>query len=262
MKLVIDEKLKHRLIGLAVIISLGMIFIPAMIKKSSQKLDGNFSLNLSIPEKPLIPDVAEGDEEELFKTIKVSRVQLPSVSGKKQLPKLVQAEPLNVNADIMDSALKVAKQEAIAPESIQIATKPVIATAAKALSKSVSKKLVLVAKKPVVTRGVKVTQLKRPIVKPQVVKKVVATTQKAQIRKASYAVQLASFSQFNNAQSLINKLRASGFNATMIRLSGTHGPVYKILAGHSPTKNEALRVKGQLATKMQLNGFIVNTGVS
>lgn len=32
MKLVIDEKLKHHLVGVAVVLSLGAIFLPAMMK--------------------------------------------------------------------------------------------------------------------------------------------------------------------------------------------------------------------------------------
>ena len=72
MKLVMDEKLKHRLIGLAVIISLGAIFAPAMMKKSSQRLESNFSVNVKLPPKPLAPDVVMTDEKEMFKTIKDS----------------------------------------------------------------------------------------------------------------------------------------------------------------------------------------------
>ena len=36
MKLVIDEKVKHRLVGLAVILSMGIIIAPAVLKKSQQ----------------------------------------------------------------------------------------------------------------------------------------------------------------------------------------------------------------------------------
>lgn len=38
MKLIMDEKVKHRLIGLAVIISLGAIFAPALIKNQAKAL--------------------------------------------------------------------------------------------------------------------------------------------------------------------------------------------------------------------------------
>lgn len=77
-----------------------------------------------------------------------------------------------------------------------------------------------------------------------------------------YAVQLASFSQLSNAQALVGKLNSKGYKAKFIRTSGKQGPVYKVYAGHSPRKVDALKLKSQLASAMQLNGFVVNTGVS
>ena len=38
MKFVMNEQLKHRLTGLVVLLSLGVIFVPAMIKKSTRHL--------------------------------------------------------------------------------------------------------------------------------------------------------------------------------------------------------------------------------
>ena len=81
MKLVMDEKLKHRLIGLAVIISLGAIFAPAIMKKSSQNLESNYSVNIKLPPKPLVPDVVSSNEKEVFQTIKVAKVKIPSVEN-------------------------------------------------------------------------------------------------------------------------------------------------------------------------------------
>jgi len=260
MKLVIDEKLKHRLVGLAVIISLGMIFIPAMVKKSGQKIEGNFSVNMNLPKKPILPDVAEADEDKLFKTIKVSRVELPGVSGEKQLPKLVHAEPLNVDSDIMGSAVRVAREEGTQSTATQVAATQGATTSLKGAVKVASKE---VSKRPIQVAISK--PIPKLVAKPQArqtMKSVVAGAKKAVNTRQVYAVQLASFSQLNNAQTLVNKLHASGYKATMVRISGRMGPIYKVFSGHSPNKNEALRIKGQLASKMQLNGFVVNTGVS
>lgn len=83
MKLIMDEKVKHRLIGLAVIISLGAIFAPALIKKSSQSPESNFSVNVKLPPKPLPPDVVITDEKEVFKTIKVAKTEIPPIPVEK-----------------------------------------------------------------------------------------------------------------------------------------------------------------------------------
>ena len=39
MKWFADDKIKHRIIGLAVLLSIALVFIPAMVKKSNQHLD-------------------------------------------------------------------------------------------------------------------------------------------------------------------------------------------------------------------------------
>ncbi len=262
MKLVMDEKLKHRLIGLAVIISLGAIFVPAMIKKSSQKLEDNFSVNINLPQKPIAPEVAVTDEDELFKTIKVSRVELTEVPGEKQLPRLVQAEFTDADTQVTTAALTTAKNEALALDAVKLAAKDGIKVAAKTI---VTSKSPVLAKKtiPPIVQSNRIAQSKKIITKPVPVKtNLRASHAKPVIKQAIYAVQLASFSQMTNAHALVNKLHTRGYKATMIRVAGTNGPVYKVVAGHSPNRSEVVRIKAQLASAMQLNGFVVNTGVS
>ncbi len=60
----------------------------------------------------------------------------------------------------------------------------------------------------------------------------------------------------------MNKLHSKGYKATYAKVSGKQGAIYKVFAGHSPNKNDVIRVKTQLASAMQLNGFVVNTRVS
>jgi DedD protein len=92
--------------------------------------------------------------------------------------------------------------------------------------------------------------------------KIVKNNSKAVTRKEVYAVQLASFSHLNNAQSLVNRLRAKGYKANYTKTANNRGAVYKVFAGNSPRKLDVLKLKTQLATAMQINGFVVNTGVS
>lgn len=249
-----DEKLKHRLVGLAVIISLGAIFAPAMMRKSSQKLEGHFSVNIKLPPKPVAPEVVTTDEEQLFKTIKVARVAIPGVPAEKQLPQLVQAEPLDVNEKISANAVAVAKNQVIANEPIQLALSdslshdnktPVERPIKKQKNNIESKVIVAAALKSRQLAAKKPNRVLRPVIKSQV-----------------YAVQLASFSQINNAQSLVSRLKNKGYKATFTQIKGKNGPIYKVYVGHSPSKVEVLRLKNQLASSMQLNGFVVNTGVS
>lgn len=249
MKLVMDEKLKHRLIGLAVIISLGAIFAPAMMKKSSQKLDGNFTVNIKLPPKPLAPNVVSTDEKELFQTIKVSKVKMPEVPENTQSTNLAKAQPLKSStlANQLESYSKTMPLQVAARDAANNSVKRSITVATAPAAKK-SSDLSLKDKKPTVK------------VAPSAVQTKVAA--KAQNKKTLYAVQLASFSQQANAQALVNKLRAKGYKANFTKIAGVRGAFYKVFAGYSPHKPDVLKLKTELASAMQLHGFIVNTEVS
>lgn len=257
MKLVLDEKLKHRLIGLAVIISVGVIFAPAIMKKSSQHMDNNFSVNVKMPPKPLVPDVVINDEKEVFKTIKVAKVDISPVSDEKQLSELVKAELINADKKNVDRARLAAEHTKAKP--VELALNQAAKTTAKnaqkvvAGTKSMSKATVLAATKKAPAQG-KITRY--VLKKPQVAQS------KSRVKQDIFAVQLASFSQISNAQSLVARLKSKGYKANFVKTTGRQGAVYKVYAGHSPYKIQVMKLKTQLASAMQLNGFVVNTGVS
>lgn len=268
MKLVMDEKLKHRLIGLAVIISLGAIFAPAVMKKSSQHLDSNFSVNVKLPPKPPAPNVVITDEKDIFKTIKIAKVTIPSVSDKKQLPELVKAEA--IKSERLVSANK-------APTNLSDAgsiSKPINFALSQSAKNSAKKSIQIATAKTVKNQTVAALKNKAKVISKANNSALVKTTQvaknktnsglssKSKSKQTIYAVQLASFSKRNNAQSLINQLRSKGYKANLTQSASQQGPVYKVHVGHSSSKNDVTKLKTQLATSMRINGFIVNTGIS
>jgi DedD protein len=244
MKLVLDEKLKHRLIGLAVVISLAAIFAPAVMRKSSQRLEHNFSANVQLPPKPTAPNVVVTEEKDVFKTIKVARVDIPTVSHESHLPELAKAQSIKAERSAVASQIT----------SIEPQLKPLQLALEDSNSKSTPiPKTVTVPVKHVVAHSVGLKH--KEITKTQ-------KTNKSATTKDVYSVQLASFSRLSNAQSLVNRLKAKGYKANLIKIASRSGVVYKVSAGQLPHKEEALRLKTQLASAMQLNGFVVNTGVS
>lgn len=257
MKLVMDEKLKHRLIGLAVIISLGAIFAPAVMKKSSQNLENNLSVNVKLPAKPLPPDVVMTDDKELFRTIKVAKVNIPPVSGENQLPELARAEP--VKSDLITGERAVA----VAHENTEVKSAPVHLALNQAAKTTAKRVLTVAAAKPVKHAPVLAVKQK-PVLKAAktVAKAQIKPAIKPVLKKDIYAVQLASFSQISNAQALVTRLRGKGYKANYMKAPSRQGSVYKVYVGHSPSRNDVVKLKTQLASAMQLNGFVVNTGVS
>ncbi|MCL5272387.1 MAG: SPOR domain-containing protein [Gammaproteobacteria bacterium] len=259
MKLVMDEKLKHRLVGLAVIISIGAIFAPAVLKKSSQNLENNYSVNIKLPPKPLVPDVLSSNEQDVFKTIKVAKVKIPSVTDEHQLPEQVRAETIKSDLITTNKAMAAADiKPAAKSELIQLA----LNEAVQSTSKKAIKVAVIKPKKAAPVIATRNKPVMKALAKPARAVQVAKVKNSPVNKKELYAVQLASFSQMSNAQSLVNRLRTKGYKANFIKASGKNGPMYKVYVGHSPRKLDVMKVKSQLASAMQLNGFIVNTGVS
>ncbi len=280
MKLEMDEKLKHRLIGLAVIISLGAIFAPAVMKKSSQNLDHNMSVNVKLPQKPIAPDVVLTDEKEMFKTIKVAKVEIKPVSEERQLTELVKAEPVKsatlnekqteeianaVNSGIKAEPVHLALNEAASHTAKTIVKKAAVQPVAQSHAIKQPMNVALKQQKaaPKVAMNSKPIKHRTQVAYSAANKQIARANIKPAIKRDIYALQLASFSQMTNAQALVNKLRVKGYKANFVKIpSGRGNAVYKVYVGHSPRKVDVIRLKTQLASAMQLKGFVVNTGVS
>lgn len=255
MKLVIDEKLKHRLVGVAVVLSLGAIFLPAMMKKSSQRLENHFSVKVQLPPKPTTPNVAITNEKEMFETIKVAKVEIPSAPGQKKYSLAKEDFIQSIDAT-NDAAVTVAKKESApkhdpAIKSVELA----LNNAAQNVVKKQIKVAAVKSIKPIVSESTRT-------IKQSTIAQVNKKTNNTYSKKSIYAVQVASFSKLANAEALVNKLHSKGYKASFIKTSGRQGSIYKVYAGHSPVKSDVMKLKVQLASSMQLNGFVVNTGVS
>jgi DedD protein len=242
MKLVLDERVKHRLIGLAVILSIAAIFAPAIIKKSNQRFDESVSVSVQLPPKPVPPKVAMPDERAMFGTVKVAHVEIPAMPSQQTVVKIAKAESLSLMNEVRAPVIAQAKIAAPSLPKQKITTIPVV-------PKIVAKKVV----KNISTPSVRVVA--------QDNKNRVPATVKASL-KGFYAVQLATFAHQHNAGLLVSKLREKGYKATYNKITTRNGTVYKVIVGHTNQKEQARVLQKQLASAMQLKGFIIETGVS
>ena len=215
MKFVMDERIKHRLTGLIVIISIAAIFLPAAMKKSNQRLEERVNISVSLPAKPALPKVAVIDEKKMFQSVKVAKVDIPAVAEGAPVTQIAKAEPISIK-----------------PVAPAVLKEPVLAKA-----------------ESVIVPVVHATAVSTKLVKEEAAS------------KAVYAVQLASFSQLSNAQSLVTRLRSAGFKATYNRSNGKR-EFYKVIVGDFKQRDEALHLKKQLLASTQLNGVIIKTEVS
>ena len=220
MKFVMDERIKHRLTGMVVIVAIAAIFLPAVLKKSNQHIEENVNLSVRLPAKPPIPKVEVADKNTLFKSIKVAEVSRPTVAVTPRPMSIAKAEPLSIKSVVLSAPI-INKQPAIAKaESVGVPAVKVVAVSSQKQAKAVV------------------------------------------LNKQMYAVQLASFTQQENAKSLVTRLRSKGYIATYNKFTGKKGEVYKVTVGQLNQIDEAKNLQKKVATSMQLNGFVVKPGVS
>lgn len=225
MKFVMDERVKHRLTGVVVILSIAVIFLPAMMKKSNQHFEENVSVSLKLPNKPVPPVVSIPRQSAMLKSVKVAHVDITTAVDEPYTSSIAKAEPLSVSP-------------APAQAKVTMPAKALIASAVLPTKVASNKKTVLS-------------------------EKIVATTSKSiQNLKQGYGVQLASFTQKRNAEYLVARLRKQGFVASYNKFNGKQGQFYQVVVGLVNQKDDAINLQKKLATNMQLNGFIIKTGVS
>lgn len=73
-----------------------------------------------------------------------------------------------------------------------------------------------------------------------------------------WVVQLGSFGDANNAESLVYRLRDAGFRASSEAVSGDSGTVYKVRVGPVVEREEAVRLAGRIAAETGLDGLVMS----
>jgi len=224
MKFVIDDRMKHRVTGVVVMMSVLAIFLPAMMKKSNQHFEESLTVSMRLPDKPSLPKVAIPQQQAMFKTVKVAHVDIQPLVESSHVPQIAKAEPLTVRK-----------------ASSLVVNAPVVPTPTKP--------------QPVANHSPEVAKAELPASD-------VSTASILSMKQSSYAVQLASFAQQRNAELLVTKLRSKGYKATYNKQSSKNGAFYKVIVGQVNEKTEAVDLQKKMVSLVQLNGFVVKTGVS
>lgn len=221
MKLILDERAKHRIIGLAVFVSICAIFIPALMKKSSERFERNISLSIALPPEPVLPAVSPPNKSALFEKVKVAQVTVPSVNSELK-PVSTLAKAKSLKPETPEVKIELAK----VPDLKQPKVRPVA-----------------LLKKVALPKTQKTNSLPLPQAKA----------------KAFYSVQLAYFSRQKNAESLVHQLKAKGYQASYKKvMHKKDGVFYRVLVGAVPEKKQAVVLKDKLAQVVQLKGIVVN----
>lgn len=270
----VDERVKHRMVGLAVILSVVAIFLPAILKRTNQPFDNMSRVSVRLPVKPAMPEVQMVEETRLFKTIKVAHVEVQPVPT--QLQVAAVSKPVSLAKKPSLPNVEVAQMNSLKARSSEEGAKS-----------TNSKETTHVAVQANLTRAHRVeTALRASILPPtpQVIKRS-ATVEKVALRHAApvhqvarismpmavkvissknrnaFAVQVANFSSLENANILLTKLKSRGFQAHYTRIHSPRGINYKVLVGRSEKRDDVVRIQQQLANQLQLKGFVVDAEV-
>ena len=95
----------------------------------------------------------------------------------------------------------------------------------------------------------------------EILKKLQVAERKSMKFNEVFTIQLASFTQEANAQSLVNKLRLQGFAASKQIVKNPQGVVYQVIVGHVKQRDQAIDLQKKLVDNTRLNGLIIKTKV-
>ncbi|MBC8211694.1 MAG: SPOR domain-containing protein [Gammaproteobacteria bacterium] len=217
-----DQQLKQRLVGAAVIFSLAVIFLPML-------LDGSGSRNKTLKnDMPPAPDIGS------YELVEEKVIEL-----KRKAEKLPPLEPLIVD-EVSD------------PPDIQIAPASV---EAETVVKAVVEKVVEVKLKPLVSKPPAAAET---VVEPVVELKVPEVIASKQTGGESWVIQLGSFSDKDKAYSLRDRMKKSSFGPVFTEKFRHNGILsYRVRIGPFISRDSASVIKNKVAAKYNIKGIVM-----
>jgi DedD protein len=233
----VDDRLKQRLVGATVIISLGVIFLPAI-------LDGGRymefeTIRIEIPPQP------EVDFSSTIAPLAPAEVRLPENTNIAGPPDLDAIEAQG-REPILDEELSELIKPIEAPEEIVSnkgvkVSKPEPETASKATDKAPSP---VTPKKPGKAKVIaKTTPPSLPLPAPSSVN--------------AWVVQVGSFSKRESAIDLRDKIRKQGFAAFVESFDKNGAAAHRVRVGPETTRGRSEQTLAALKEKMKLGGIVV-----
>jgi DedD protein len=281
----IDERTKHRLTGLAVILAVAIIFVPAMIKKSNQRLEENIHLSVQLPPKPSAPKVVMAQKDAMFEAVNQMTMEVPVTAAAPAI-QVAQAdvEPSIENSEALDVAYTTRQRAAArnrarnvgGRNNTTVVVTPPPTQAAKPAAKAPPPPAVTPVVGPPAVPVPEATKAARPAptqpaakAKPEAkAKPAPAVKPSPRVAQASpsleeaYAVQLASFNMQANAKALVSRLQSRGYQARYHTKTSDVGDVYKVTVGQLETAQDARQLKEKISQSIHLDGFVVKHEVS
>lgn len=239
-----NDQMKQRAVGAAVLVALAIIFIPMALDFSKEKAQE--TVDLSLPPPP------EGE----YKTVTIPMKEWSDKTVADVLPE--RALPDNDVAEVLLDAEPVTPAVPVAVDP-----KPMVAEGTGAESQATPPETTAAAAPEVPPK-----QQIDP--KPAAVAKAPVTESKSQPKIApkpqlagpatgaqAWAVQVGSFSQRKNAEALRNRLRKMGYPAFVTSTQSNGRTIVRVKIGPELARSEADRIKSDIERQLKLQAMVV-----
>jgi DedD protein len=245
-----DEKLKHRLIGLAVIISLFIIVIPFFIKKNQPDLTDLATLNIEQPTAaPTKPDLAMEPVTIDFAAAQVAQVDVNSTPARAKpapTPTMVASVPTKKIKPERETLPIYQEEETMLPSDVDPDYIPGEIMPIEPMQLG-----------PVAPESADEPMPTDPGISPQRVNEELSSDARPK-PQGEWIVQLGSFANRTNADALLAKLQKQGFNAFIESTANSQGSrINRILVGPQVNKQQAQQTAQALEQAVQLKGIVI-----
>jgi len=264
-----DQELKQRLIGAAVITALAAIFVPMLFDDPVDETGKNIN-SLKIPDLPT--KVQDVEITPLPEKVEDVVSQPPTENSLKPVISNIDEGVQHGDDDLPHSKSRpVAKETEIAakhPKQVEppvsVIDEDVAAEVEDVPPPPVLKPTKLPQQPPIASLPIATRPLKpavRPVEQPPAPENTTKQATPASIvatgneTGARWYLNVGSFSQKANALALQDTLKQQGFSATVKETSGEKGLVFKVRVGPMLDKAKAQTVKNKL-TQMNINSFV------
>lgn len=215
----VDEKVKKRLVGAVVLVSLGVIFIPMLLEERTPSRMPTFGSN--VPAEP----------ESRFETLDIP-LQLPE-------------PPAQTRQTVVETEAEAVELEnAVKAEQAPQEQKPEPASDPGATAQAPRKK----ATRP----AAEAEPAPKPAPAPKSAARPVADGPRG------WVVQVGSFVKPANAFGLRDRIRSKGFPAFVEQLRTGGDIAYRVRVGPELSRNRADKLKRDLASGMKLDGLVMS----
>lgn len=232
-----DRQLKQRVVGAAVLVALGVVFIPLILDQDTLETRPAEAVDIPPPPQDAFESRVEPVDEAAIAELEqraANRVELPDdVAAMEEGP--------GEAASTTDSGAEAGATAGTAPPTPPAPEPPPRVAPADEITPPAAAKSPPPAPPPPAPEA--------PVTRP---------APPAGGGDPAWTVQLGSFNNAENAARLSDKLRAAGFPGYVEKRAEQGALVYKVRVGPQGSRGEAEQVRGRLAEQFDLKGLLLH----